>query len=663
MAKGATRQEWDLFDLVLGLTEDLLPVVSDQSVTISPNSKMKGLGKTPSLINRAGHAVGFTDWTSYVATDADIKRWSADPRLGGCLQTRIVRALDFDITKLEMVQAMLLRAGFWLGDSIPTRTRSDSSKCLILFELEGDFTKRSFKTEHGIVEFLATGQQCIVAGTHTGGARYEWNEFTEIPKLTPEQFEALWRDLVTGYAVEPEEQAKPSNKKEKFNEAVNNDPVARHLVDNNWVYSIEKDGRINIRCPFEGEHTSESSESATVYYPANTGGFARGHFDCKHAHCQSRTDEEFQGGVGFNDLSFDDFTGGDEGGELGEGGGGLSDLWPGGDAGGDTYPIFRASEYIARAPQGYHIKHVIPRADMVMIYGPPQSGKSFMAYDMAAAIARGTEWRGHRVTKGVVVYLIAEGSGGFGARIKAYADYHGVDMAEVDLYVIPATPNFMQAADIKRLLRTITDLKPDVIFVDTWAQVTAGGNENSGEDMGKALANARRLKNATGATVVIIHHSGKDEGRGARGWSGLKGAADAEMEVARSGDDRVLSVTKMKEGLEGGEFGFKLNVVTVWQDIDGDDITSCVCLPNEVSRAAVGMGRYERVVFEAARDAAGLDGQLPDVLTVIDAAITNIPYDPEVDKRDRRRDLVTRAYRKCIERNFLAEVDGRVECK
>lgn len=59
---------------------------------------------------------------------------------------------------------------------------------------------------------------------------------------------------------------------------------------------------------------------------------------------------------------------------------------------------------------------------------------------------------------------------------------------------------------------------------------------------------ASGLTRATGATVVLVHHAGKDTSKGARGWSGLRAAADAELEVVRSPEGRLLRVTKQKEG-------------------------------------------------------------------------------------------------------------------
>lgn len=636
-----------MFSLVLGLTEDLLPVVSDQAVQISPNSKMKGVGKTPSLVNRQGFAAGIPDWTSYAATERDVEHWSRDTRLGICLQTRLVRAFDLDVEDEALCQRMRDIIFAHTG-VLPIRTRANSNKVLLLVTIEGDYTKRSFKAEQGIVEFLATGQQCIVAGTHTSGERYAWHPLpSTIPKLSAAQFEALWSELVNLFAIEAPQITNATSKKEKLNDAITTDPIAAYLGELGVVKSTERDGRLHIVCPFEADHTSESSESATTYFPANTGGYAQGHFDCRHAHCAQRTDDEFKHALGYDDLAFDDLT--EEAASEG-----IPELHTS-----SRYHYISADEYVNQPPLDYLIKGLIPRVEMVMLFGPPQGGKSFLALDMAASVALGTPWRGHRVKKGRVCYIAAEGAGGLVNRIAAYRSYHGIE--SLDVFVLPASPNFMNAMDIKELIAATVALNPSLIVIDTWAQSTAGGNENSGEDMGKALAQAKKLHRATRATCLIVHHSGKDVERGARGWSGLLGAADAMLEIRRNGEDRVMTNTKQKDGVEGQEYGFKLNVINLGEDADGDAITSCVVLESAVTRVDVNMGKNEKLILKALEDSRGLDGEWPDVNTVIDAAVSQIPFDSISGKKDRRRELVQKAVKNCIEKAILVELGGRLQ--
>ncbi len=187
---GATSAEWAHFAVVLGLTPDLLPVVSNQAAIIDPASSMKGLGKTPSRYRSGRRVMGFVGWTQHVSTDMDVRIWASEPDYGICLQTRNVRALDIDVDDAEEAAAILAS----LPPGLPRRIRRNSHKFLVAFILEGDYTKRKFATKHGIVEFLANGQQFICCGLHPSGVKYEWvgGLPDEFPVLTPEQFEEIW---------------------------------------------------------------------------------------------------------------------------------------------------------------------------------------------------------------------------------------------------------------------------------------------------------------------------------------------------------------------------------------------------------------------------------------------------------------------------------------
>jgi energy-coupling factor transporter ATP-binding protein EcfA2 len=251
------------------------------------------------------------------------------------------------------------------------------------------------------------------------------------------------------------------------------------------------------------------------------------------------------------------------------------------------FQVLPANEFANQAPPRWIIKHVLPQAELVVLYGASGSGKSFMALDMAGAIARGTTWRGKKVRQGKVVYIAAEGAGGFRNRMQAYAQHNQVDLAELNIGVIHAAPNLLEAQDAKDVITAIkASGGADVVIIDTFAQTTPGANENAGEDMGKALGHCKRIHAATGAVVVLVHHSGKDASKGARGWSGLRAAADAELEVVRVTDRaRMLRLSKQKDGEDELSWGFELDVVQIGVDEDIEPITSCV-----VAEAAVPAG-------------------------------------------------------------------------
>lgn len=633
---GATPEEWTMFDLVLGLTDDLLPVVSNPNAAISPDSTMKQLGKTPSKYNGSGKAVGIAKWTEHQTTAQEVERWSRNPDIGICLQTRSVRALDVDVGDADEA-AEIRRVFVDTLAALPTRTRSNASKFLCLFRLPGDMPKRVIKTKHGMIEFLASGQQCIVAGTHTSGVRYEWvgGLPDDIPELSLEQFEALWTALVDQFAVEPPIEAKSATKAQRLADAPHNDPTAKFLLDNDWVKSFGKDGSLNIRCAFEAEHTTEGAESATTYFPAHTGGYERGHFHCLHAHCTHRTDEEYRDAIGIPNDDFADFDVVEDSEEA-------TSEPP------KRFAVVPASEFAAGVPPTWLIKRVLPAAGLAVVFGDSGSGKTFFMLDMVAAVVRGLPWRDLKTAQGGCVYIVAEGAGGFRNRLRAYAEHEDISLEDLPIGVIGDAPNFMLAPDVKDVLKAIKAYgSVGMIVVDTFAQVMPGANENSGDDVGKALAHCKILHKHTGALVVLVHHSGKDSSKGARGWSGLRAAADAEIEISRVDNDRVATITKLKDGDDGTEYGFKLHTVVLGQDDDGDDITSCVlqhtnAVP-KAQRKKEPKGDIQVLAWRLFNDLLGLsDGSEGVRATDLwDACVAQLPE--EEGKRDTRMQRVKRA--------------------
>lgn len=259
------------------------------------------------------------------------------------------------------------------------------------------------------------------------------------------------------------------------------------------------------------------------------------------------------------------------------------------------FTFFQAADFASGPPPSWIIKNVLPKADIGIIYGDSGSGKTFFVLDMAVHIAVDTlefsHWRGNKVHHGAVAYIAAEGAGGVKTRLKAVAQHYTIPLASMPIYVLGDAPNFTEAKDVKDVIAGLSMLPPvSVVVVDTYASVMPGGNENSGEDAGRVIAHCKAIHRATGALVLLVHHSGKDASKGARGWSGLRAAVDVEMEVLRGADEkRLATITKLKEGkddLEG--WGFTLDSIRLdEEDADGDAIMSCYVEPAEASRASI----------------------------------------------------------------------------
>lgn len=646
-AVGATPAEWHHLADTLGLRTDLLPVVSNPNAELSEHTRITELGKVPSRYHE-GKVVGFPGWPKHQATDREVARWLQESDYGICIQTRRMRAIDIDIKDPQRAQEVEEMVVLTLGQ-MPTRRRSNSGKCLLMFEMEGEFRKRVIKTEHGIVEFLANGQQFIAIGTHPSGVRYSWDGGlpAKPPTLRREEFEATWEGLAAVFGLpggSSEERAGMVPPVPRLASDMA-DPDVVWLHENGWVKGFSPDGRVDIRCPWEDGHTpGTGGDTSTSYFPAGVGGFQQGHWRCLHASCAKRTDGDFVRETGLGASDFEAVT--QEEIDAARAAAQLKD------------------EAIAKAkqarftPQPWHtftsgpaptwiVHGVLPQAELTVIYGETGSGKTFKALDLVGAVARGVDWRGRKVKQGRVVYIVAEGAGGFRKRVQAYAQAHSVDPESMQLDVIAETPNLI-AEDHKALAAAIGSAS--VIVVDTLAQTTPGADENSAEGMGKALAHCKALHRATGALVVLIHHSGKDAARGARGWSGLKAACDAEIEITRSGDVRAARITKMKDGDEAAVFPFKLRPVLLGFDEDGGEITSCTVIEADdvPAKKLVLKGPAQLLVSAAYQELAGTACRVPEA-ALIEQAVARLP-EPAEGKADRRRDEVRRAISTLIER-------------
>lgn len=311
---GATPDEWFHFDLVLGRTDQLLPVVCNPGATISPNSKLKMLGKTPSLYNRDRLATGIAQWTEHVVTEHDFARWSNEPDYGICVRTgHGWLALDCD-SEDEDIQADIHKTLVQLlGELPPRRWRANSNKCLYLLAVDGDFRKRIHRLagDMGIIELLANGQQFVACGTHSSGSRIEWDGGLpdEPPAITADQLETLWQRLAEQLPVSVTTEAGSTKMRDRstFTPGATDD-TAEYLDANGWTLLDGANGERYIRCPFEDGHSTGGDPTSTVYFPGGTAGFEQGHFKCLHASCAHRGDGDFLNAIGIRNDDFEDLT-------------------------------------------------------------------------------------------------------------------------------------------------------------------------------------------------------------------------------------------------------------------------------------------------------------------------------------------------------------------
>jgi hypothetical protein len=236
------------------------------------------------------------------------------------------------------------------------------------------------------------------------------------------------------------------------------------------------------------------------------------------------------------------------------------------------YTLLGAAEIDALPPTSWRLKNIFPSSGLGAIYGASGSGKSFLAIDLAAAIAEGVPWFGYKTVASPVVYVMLEGQGGLANRKRAWEEAKGRALP-TDLKVVIDPFQLAEMQDLSDLIAVIT--RGATVFIDTLNRAAPTADENSSKDMGLILQSAEILQRSTNGLVIIVHHTGKDTSKGMRGHSSLFAAMDGAIEVTRNPPNRHWSVAKSKDGEDGKEVAFRLVTHNLGKDPDGEDVTSC----------------------------------------------------------------------------------------
>lgn len=260
-------------------------------------------------------------------------------------------------------------------------------------------------------------------------------------------------------------------------------------------------------------------------------------------------------------------------------------------------------EQIARTRPVELIEDFVPSGGVMVLAGAPGLGKSFTALSWAAAIAEGSEWFGRRVRQAPVVYVLGEGWGGFGDRIAAWQKDNGRPMSEQVHFVngVPLGVNLKDPDAVQQLIAQVEPVRPGLIIVDTFSVLARVSNENDNAEVAAVMFNVNAIAQATGATVMLVHHVTKTTGS-VRGASAFVGNADTvvvagvDVRDGAASDGFMLSTEarhggKQRDGEAKTLRGFKIT----WPGVlDRDDVTgagqynpNAVKDPNEIMAKAM----------------------------------------------------------------------------
>lgn len=266
----------------------------------------------------------------------------------------------------------------------------------------------------------------------------------------------------------------------------------------------------------------------------------------------------------------------------------------------------------------YLVKGWLDRGASSVLYAESNAGKTFFALDLAAHVAAGQDWHGHRVPSGEkwsgpVLYIASEGGLGIRNRIEAMRRERP-DLDTDNLILLPTGLDLCTSDDSQWLVEAIATMprRPSLIIIDTLARSMGNGDENTAKDMGQFIRSIDQLRSETGAHVMVIHHSGKDASKGARGSGSLRAAVDTEIEIVRDGNIVMAEARKQRDMPCDGVFAFSLKPVFLGHDEDGDSVTSAVVTPCEpvTRKSKVKLTGTDKIGLQALSDALAHHGEI-----------------------------------------------------
>ena len=185
-----------------------------------------------------------------------------------------------------------------------------------------------------------------------------------------------------------------------------------------------------------------------------------------------------------------------------------------------------------------------------IVGGVPKCCKSFLALDLAVAVAAGVPClRRFAVPRAgrVLLFAAEDALHIVRRRLEGISAAAGVALANLDIQVITApTVRLDLDADRRNLAETVARLQPRLLILDPFVRLHRI-DENASGEVAPLLAYLRELQRRHDVAVLVVHHA-KKGGGGVRAGQALRGSSefhawgDSNLYLRRDGDDLSLSV-------------------------------------------------------------------------------------------------------------------------
>jgi len=214
-------------------------------------------------------------------------------------------------------------------------------------------------------------------------------------------------------------------------------------------------------------------------------------------------------------------------------------------------PVEPAYRLAARAAeQRWLITGLWSEQAVGIIGGEPKCCKSFLALDLAVAVASGTPCLRHFAVPrsgGVLLYAAEDALHIVRQRLEGICAATGQALADLDIQVITAPSVRLDLdADRRNLQETVARLHPRLLILDPFVRLHRI-DENASGEVAPLLAYLRELQRRHAVAVLVVHHAKKGggsvrAGQALRGSSEFHAWGDSNLYLRRDGDDLSLAV-------------------------------------------------------------------------------------------------------------------------
>jgi hypothetical protein len=219
------------------------------------------------------------------------------------------------------------------------------------------------------------------------------------------------------------------------------------------------------------------------------------------------------------------------------------------------------------------IDGILPDQGVVVLYGESQSYKTAVAQNMMMHVAYGLDWHGRKVLPGRVMYCAAEAPLSASTRMMSLQREYGKDPFDPRIEIMDGKFNLLGKDEVDergnrvsrreglcedlRFWARQSKTRVRLVVLDTYSQAAPGGREDNAE-FATIISEFEIIAKELKCVFMIIHHTGKDVGRGGRGGGSQYSNATGVLLVHRRGDEQDsqgrkltrVRVLKLKEGEE-----------------------------------------------------------------------------------------------------------------